>query len=56
VLPVFVFLELRLGLVAGGIADVGGGLVILALLAMWIGIVRYTGEMDAGYVSRGARG
>src|SRR5215472_987638 len=56
VLPVFVLLELRLGLLAGGIADVGGGLVILALLAMWIGIVRYTGEIDAGYVSMGARG
>ncbi len=56
VLPVFVLLELRLGLLAGGIADAGGGLVILALLGMWIGIVRYTGEIDAGYVSMGARG
>ena len=56
VLPVCVLLELRLGLLAGGIADVGGLLVILALLAMWIGIVRYTGELDAGSVSMGARG
>lgn len=46
-LPVSVLLELKLGLFAGGIADVGGLLVILALLAMWIGIVRYTGEIDA---------
>jgi hypothetical protein len=46
-LPVSVLLELRLGLLAGGIADVGGLLVIIALLAMWIGIVRYSGEMDA---------
>lgn len=46
-LPVFVLLELKLGLLAGGIADVGGLLVILALLAMWIGIVRYTGGIDA---------
>ena len=46
-LPVFVLLELRLGLLAGGIADVGGLLVMLALLAMWIGMVRYTGEIDA---------
>ena len=46
-LPVFVLLELKLGLLAGGIADVGGLLVIIALLAMWIGIVRYTGEIDA---------
>ena len=55
-LPVFVLLELRLGLLAGGIADVGGLLVMLALLAMWIGIVRYTGEMDAASASMGARG
>ncbi|HVH69527.1 MAG TPA: hypothetical protein VNB49_00255, partial [Candidatus Dormibacteraeota bacterium] len=48
VLPVFVLLELKLGLLAGGIADVGGLFVILALLAMWIGIVRYTGEIDSG--------
>src|SRR5215472_7236509 len=48
VLPVFVLLELRLGLLAGGIADLGGLLVIIALLAMWIGMVRYTGEIDAG--------
>jgi len=47
VLPVFVLLELKLGLLAGGIADVGGLLVIIALLAMWIGILRYTGEIDA---------
>ena len=46
-LPVFVLLELKLGLLAGGIADVGGLLVIIALLAMWIGILRYTGEIDA---------
>ena len=47
-LPVFVLLELNLGLLAGGIADVGGLLVIVALLAMWIGILRHTGEIDAG--------
>ena len=46
-LPVFVLLELNLGLLAGGIADVAGLLVIIALLAMWIGILRYTGEVDA---------
>jgi len=34
-------------LLAGGIADVGGLLVIVALLAMWLGMVRYTGELDA---------
>ena len=33
--------------VAGGLADAGGLLVIVALLAMWIGILRYTGHLDA---------
>lgn len=47
-LPVCVLLELNLGLLAGGIADFAGLLVIVALLAMWIGVVRYTGELDAG--------
>jgi hypothetical protein len=46
-LPVCVFLEVRYGLVAGGVADFGGLLVIVALLAMWIGILRYTGFRDA---------
>jgi hypothetical protein len=46
-LPVCVLLELRYGLVAGGLADFGGLLVIIALLAMWIGILRYTGQLDA---------
>jgi hypothetical protein len=46
-LPVCVLMELRYGLVAGGLADFGGLLVILALLAMWIGILRDTGQLDA---------
>ena len=46
-LPVFVLMELRYGLLAGGLADLGGFLVIVALLAMWIGILRYTGQLDA---------
>jgi hypothetical protein len=45
-LPVCVFFELRYGLLAGGLADIGGLLVIVALLAMWIGIRRYTGSLD----------
>ena len=47
ILPVFVLLELRLGLLAGGIADIGGLLVVIALTAMLAGIVRYTGTLDA---------
>jgi hypothetical protein len=46
-LPVCVLMELRYGLVAGGLADFGGLLVIIALLAMWIGILRYTGQLDS---------
>ena len=47
ILPVFVFLELYYGLVAGGIADMGGLLVIIALLGMLSGVVRYTGRADS---------
>jgi hypothetical protein len=47
-LPVCVLLELKYGLLAGGLADVGGLLVIVALLAMWIGVLRYPGQLDAG--------
>jgi hypothetical protein len=49
-------LELNFGLLAGGLADTGGLLVIIALLAMWIGIVRYAGEIDmAPQTSEGTR-
>jgi NO-binding membrane sensor protein with MHYT domain len=46
-LPICVLLEIQYGLVAGGVADLAGLLIIFALLAMWIGILRYTGELDA---------
>jgi hypothetical protein len=46
-LPICVLLEMKYGLLAGGIADIGGLFVIVALLAMWIGILRYTGSVDA---------
>lgn len=46
-LPVCVLLELKYGLLAGGFADFGGFLVIIALIAMWIGILRFTGQLDA---------
>jgi hypothetical protein len=46
-LPVFVLLELKIGLIAGGIADLGGLLVITALVGMLVGVVRYTGSLDA---------
>jgi hypothetical protein len=52
VLPVFVLLELRLGLLAGGIADVGGLMVAIALTAMLVGMIRYTGSVDAAGVER----
>ncbi len=46
-LPFCVLLELRYGLLAGGLADFGGLLVVVALLAMWIGILRCTGQWAA---------
>ncbi|HXN53467.1 MAG TPA: hypothetical protein VN943_16160 [Candidatus Acidoferrum sp.] len=50
-LPVCILLEMRYGLVAGGLADFAGLMVIFALLAMWIGILRYTGELDDASVT-----
>ena len=47
ILPVFVLLELKLGLLAGGIADVGGLLVVVALSAMLVGMLRHSGRLDA---------
>jgi hypothetical protein len=47
ILPVFVLLELNLGLLAGGIADAGGLMVIVALVAMLAGVLRYSGSLDA---------
>jgi hypothetical protein len=47
ILPVFVLLELKFGLLAGGIADIGGLMVIVALVAMLVGVLRYTGTLDA---------
>jgi hypothetical protein len=46
ILPVFVLLELKIGLLAGGIADVGGLLVIIALVGMLVGVLRYSGRLD----------
>jgi hypothetical protein len=47
ILPVSVLAELRFGLVAGGVADAGGALVIAALAGMLAGVLRYTGRVDA---------
>jgi uncharacterized membrane protein YqjE len=47
ILPVFVLLELKMGLVAGGIADLGGLMVIIALVAMLVGVLRYSGKLEA---------
>ena len=53
ILPVCVLLELRLGLLAGGIADIGGLMVIVALIGMLVGVLRYSGSLDTA--SGGAR-
>jgi hypothetical protein len=47
ILPVFVLLELRIGLLAGGVADLGGLMVIVALVGMLVGVLRYSGKLDA---------
>jgi hypothetical protein len=47
ILPVFVLLEIKFGLVAGGIADAGGLMVIVALTGMLVGALRYSGRADA---------
>lgn len=47
ILPVFVLLELKLGLLAGGIADIGGLMIIVGLVGMLVGILRYSGGLDA---------
>ena len=46
ILPVCVLLELRFGLLAGGLADFGGLLVAIALLGMLAGVLRHTGRLD----------
>ncbi len=46
-LPFFVLTELRWGLLAGGIADFGGLIVMIALFAMLVGIWRFTGKIDS---------
>jgi hypothetical protein len=55
-LPVCVLLEIKYGLIAGGVADFAGLLIIVALLAMGIGILRYAGELDAATRSMPASG
>ena len=47
VLPVAVYAEQWYGLVAGGVADFAGLLVIVSLSGMLGGVLRYTGKMDA---------
>jgi hypothetical protein len=46
-LPVAVLAELQWGLVAGGVADTGGAMVVVALAGMLVGVLRYTGRLDA---------
>lgn len=55
ILPVFVLLELKFGLLAGGIADIGGLMVIVSLVGMLAGILRYSGGLDVA-VNNSAEG
>lgn len=46
-LPAFVLLELQFGLLAGGVADAGGLLVIIAIIGMLTGVLRRKGQRSA---------
>jgi hypothetical protein len=46
-LPLFVLLELHFGLIAGGIADIAGLLVIVGLTGMLVGVVRHSGRAES---------
>jgi hypothetical protein len=46
-LPLFVWLEIYLGLFAGGLADAAGCIVAAGLAGMLAGVWRYTGAIDA---------
>ena len=52
ILPVFVFSNSKWGLVAGGIADLGGLLVVIGLVGMLVGVLRYSGRLDVAEASR----
>jgi hypothetical protein len=56
ILPVFVLLEMKFGLLAGGIADIGGLMVLVSLIGMLVGILRYSGTLDErnGPLKKGA--
>jgi hypothetical protein len=56
ILPIFVFLELHIGLLAGGIADLGGLLVIIALTGMLVGIIRGAARLDSASETSAAIG
>ena len=47
VLPVAVYSEMWYGLLAGGVADIAGLMVALSVFGMFIGVLRYTGKLDA---------
>ncbi|MCU7874913.1 MAG: hypothetical protein KZQ91_19425 [Candidatus Thiodiazotropha sp. (ex Lucinoma borealis)] len=46
-LPVAVYAEIWFGLLAGGVADIAGLLVIIALTGMLAGVLRHTGAQDS---------
>lgn len=46
ILPVFVLLELKFGFFAGAIADIGGLMVVVSMIGMLVGILRYSGSLD----------
>jgi len=45
-LPIAIYSEMWFGLLAGGVADFAGLMVILAMFGMFFGVLRHTGKMD----------
>ena len=46
-LPIAIYSEFWYGLLAGGVADFAGLLMIVSLFGMFIGVLRHTGKVDA---------
>ena len=53
-MPFFIFNATIFGLVSAAFADLSGGVILFALIAMLIGSVRYTGAMDSEQQADGA--
>ncbi len=53
-MPFFIFNATIFGLISAAFADLSGGLILIGLIGMLMGTVRYTGVMDAEQQSKGS--